>query len=124
MVTRWRGLVLGGLLPILGATSAAAQAVPPAVVAPPHPTMPWNFYGKPEWGQTIRYISVPAQPVVIDVPVSAAAGAPTQQQVVEVPGYIVVETTAGYLYPERWAIRQTGPGVYMWERVPSEFRKK
>jgi hypothetical protein len=91
--------------------------------------MPWNFYGKPEWGQTVRYISVPPQPVTIDVPVSGDAGstgstAETQSQIVEIPGYIIVETTVGYLYPERWAIRQAGAGVFMWERVPSEFRKK
>ena len=120
-----RALALAGLLTMLTATAAGAQAVSPT--SPPHPTMPWNFYGKPEWGQTIRYISVPSQPVVIDVPVSAATGTaaePPQQQTVEIPGYIVVETTVGYLYPERWTLRQTGPGVYMWDRLPSEFRKK
>jgi len=55
-----RAITLSALLltAILGvARGAAAQ---PGITAP-HPTMPWNQFGSPDYGQPIRYIEVPAQ---------------------------------------------------------------
>jgi hypothetical protein len=58
--------------------------------------------------------------------VNVPAGVPpqTQQQVVEIPGYVMTETTTGFVIPERWTIVQTGPGVFQWQRAPAEFRRK
>ena len=50
--------------------------------------------------------------------------APTREQVVEIPGYYVTETTTGYWYPERWTLQQLGVGVYQWVKLPAEFRRK
>ena|SRR6267143_4777818 len=77
-------------------------------------------------GQVIRDIQVPPQHVMIEVPVNAPAGVPpeTQQQAIEIPGYVMTETTNGYIYPERWTLRQPGAGVYQWQRVPSSFQRK
>jgi hypothetical protein len=105
-------------------TRAAAQ--PPAATAVPHPSMPWNQYSRPDYGQSIRYIEVPAQQVIIELPVNVPAGVPpeTQQQIVEIPGYVITETTTGYVIPEHWTLVQTGLGVYQWQRAPGEFRRK
>ena len=122
MLTRRTGtLVLVGAAILLTAGAAVAQVSP---TAPPHPNMPWNYYNAQ--GQVIRYIQVPPQQVMIDIPVDVPAGMPpqTQQQTLEIPGYVVAETTTGFLYPERWTIQQTGAGGFQWVRVPSEFRKK
>jgi len=66
------------------------------------------------------------QQMIIEVPVDVPAGVPpeTQQQLVEIPGYVITETTTGYVIPERWTLVQTGLGVYQWQRVPGEFRRK
>jgi hypothetical protein len=110
---------------ILGCVSRTA-AQPPAATAAPHPSMPWNQYSRPDYGQPIRHIEVPVQQMIIEVPVDVPAGVPpeTQQQLVEIPGYVITETTTGYVIPERWTLVQTGLGVYQWQRVPGEFRRK
>jgi hypothetical protein len=86
--------------------------------------MPWNYYN-PQ-GQVIRYIQIPSQQVTVEVAVDVPAGVPpqTQPQTLEIPGYVVAETTTGFIYPERWTVQQTGPGVFQWVRVPQEFRRK
>ena len=123
MLSRMTTLVLVAAGLLVTAGGAAAQ---PSPTAAPHPTMPWNLYNAAAGGQIIRYIQIPAQQVIIEVPVDVPAGVPpqTQQQTVEIPGYLVAETTTGYIYPERWTIQQTGSGVFGWQRVPGEFRKK
>jgi hypothetical protein len=45
-------------------------------------------------------------------------------QQVTVPGYYVRETTAGFYYPERWAVEQAAPNVYRWRPVPAQFIPK
>jgi hypothetical protein len=138
MPTRRIGVVVLMAVAIVGgARIAAAQ---PSPTAAPHPNMPWNYYNPA--GQVVRYIQVPAQQVEIDGPASAPAPeaasdsdkqsdeqkpppAPTaQKQVVEIPGYTVTETTAGFIYPERWTLQPTGGGGYQWVRLPQEFRRK
>jgi hypothetical protein len=114
-------LALVGGAVALGASIAAAQVSP---TAPPHPNMPWNYYNAE--GQVIRYIQMPPQQVTVNVPVDVPAGVPpqTQPQVVEIPGYVVTETTTGYIYPERWTLQQSPTGALQWVRVPGEFRRK
>src|SRR2546425_6022301 len=93
----------------------------------PHPTMPWNGLVRPEvYGQVIRYVEVPPQQVTVAV---AAPGAETspfrlEPQVVTIPGYVLAETTNGYLYPQRWTLEQLNVGVYQWRLRPQEFRLK
>ena len=91
----------------------------------PHPKMPWNPYH----GQILRYVPVPPQSVTIEVAVPPAAGEEakepkTQQQVVQIPGYTVTETTSGYLIPQRYTLEQVAPGQYQWRLLPAEFRRK
>jgi hypothetical protein len=119
------GLLTVLIAAILGCVSRAA-AQPPAATAAPHPSMPWNQYSRPDYGQPIRYIEVPVQQMIIEVPVDVPAGVPpeTQQQLVEIPSYVITETTTGYVIPERWTLVQTGLGVYQWQRMPGEFRRK
>lgn len=95
----------------------------------PHPSMPWTGITNPNrinYGQVIRYIAIPPQPVEIEVRVPTPAGLPpqTQRQVVEIPGYYIAETTTGYYYPERWTLEQLNLGVYQWRQLPPEFRRK
>jgi hypothetical protein len=121
MKTRRAALVTMAGLVLVTAGAAAAQVSPTAA---PHPNMPWNQYNAQ--GQVIRYIQVPPQPVTIEVPVNVPSGVvpQTQSRTVEIPGYVIAETTTGFLYPERWTIQQTGAGVFQWVRVPQEFRRK
>jgi hypothetical protein len=113
------------------AIATAASAGPPGnpgnpadAINNPHPGMPWNTYNAQ--GQVVRYIQVPAQQVEIEVPVNVPAGVPpeTQKQVVEIPGYVVTETTTGFIYPDRWTLQQTGAGTFQWQHVPSAFQRK
>ncbi|MBI3030172.1 MAG: hypothetical protein HYY64_11730 [Candidatus Rokubacteria bacterium] len=111
----------------------------------PHPTMPWfglpypggADYGvvpnrRPKaqdiglYGTVVGYIQVPTQQVVINAYVSGPGSfsGEFEQQVVEIPGYFVAETTTGYLYPERWTLEQTSIGVYQWRVLPQFFTRK
>lgn len=107
-----------------------AQVGNPAdVTNNPHPAMPWSGItnpNKPNYGQVVRYIQVPARQVVIEVLTPTPEGLPrqSQRQVVEVPGYAIAQTTTGFYYPERWTIEQVGVGVYQWRRLPAEFKRK
>jgi hypothetical protein len=125
MLTR-RAVTVGVAAAMILGTAGSAAAQAPTVTAAPHPTMPWNLYSRPYEGQPIRYIPVPAQQVTIDIPVDVPAGVPpqTQAQLVEIPGYVMTETTIGYVVPERWTLQQPGAGVFQWQRVPAEFRRK
>lgn len=111
----------------------------------PHPVEPWfgpaypgrAAYGvvpnRPPtaqdlqlYGTVIRYIEVPAQQVVVPLYIPGPGSFPGEfeQQVVEIPGYFVTETTTGYVYPQRWSLEQVGPGVYYWRVLPPLFTAK
>ena len=108
-----------------GPTNPPPVGVGPSATSAPHPSMPWSGYG-PNYGQVVREIPVAPQPVTIEVAVPAAEGQPkqSQTQVVQIPGYVVIETTTGYAIPERYTLEQVGPGAYQWRKLPAEFRKK
>jgi hypothetical protein len=96
------------------------------LLAAPHPMMPWSLGPATPYGQLIRYFWVPAQQMVIEMPVAQtqAGAVGVQQQVVEVPGYYASETTLGFYYPDRWVIEQVGPGSYRWRLMTAEFRRR
>ena len=114
------------------ATSAFAQgnpANPGDFINNPYPTMPWTGITSPtgvDFGTPIRYIPVASQPVTIETLAPTPEGIPSRMvpQVVEIPGYQIVETTTGFYYPERWTLDQLNIGVYQWRRLPGEFRRK
>ncbi len=128
---------LAAVVALLGtlAAPAAAQttgnpATPGDFTNNPHPAMPWapnnpNINAN-AYGQVVRYIPVPPQPVevVLSVPVPDGVPPRTETQVQEIPGYYITETTTGFYYPERWTLQQVNAGVYQWVRLPPEFRRK
>ena len=93
----------------------------------PHPTMPWGFSTRPEvYGAVLGYWEVPTQQLSVELPAPSAETAPFElrPQLVEIPGYVVTETTNGYLHPERWTVEQLNVGVYQWRLLPSEYVRK
>ena len=95
----------------------------------PHPTMPWTGPTSPNntnYGDVVRYIQVAPRQLMLELPVPTPEGLPRQnrRQVVEVPGYVIAETTRGFYYPERWTLEQLNVGVYQWRKLPAEFRRK
>lgn len=117
------------LLALLLALPGIAAGQAPGPTSPPHPSMPWAgpwAPGRQNYGTVVRYIEVPSEQVVISayVPGPGSFSGEYQPQVVEVPGYVVTETTTGYLYPERVGLQQTAPGVYQWVRLPQQFQPK
>jgi hypothetical protein len=80
------------------------------------------LYG-PGLGLAVRQLWVPPQPVVMQVYVPVPGGVtPTYQAMqAQVPGFWFVETTTGFVYPERWVIDQLNVGVYQWRKVPAQF---
>jgi hypothetical protein len=74
-------------------------------------------------GHAVSRIWVAPQPVAVQVYVPAPEGVPAryQTQLAEVPGFYVVQTTTGYLYPERWVLDQLNVGVYRWRKAPAQF---
>ena len=93
-----------------------------------YPTQPWNQLGvgRVDYGQVVQYIAVPPQQAVLSLYVPLPDGVPpqTREEIVEIPGYYVAETTTGYWYPERWTLQQLNVGVYQWVKLPAEFRRK
>ena len=132
--------VLGiGMLPLM----ASAQAPPPSgqntpptpgniTNVPndfPTPTQPW--YGVPgpmrgNFGSVVRYIEVPPAQVVVNVYVSGPGSfsGGVEPQMFEIPGYVVTETTTGYIYPPRVNLQEVTPGVYQWVTLPQQFQPK
>jgi hypothetical protein len=109
--------------PAPSASPSTAPATGLSINAP-HPSMPWSGVANP-YGQVMRYIVMPAQPVEIASPATGALGELVlQPRVVEIPGYTIAETTAGYYVPERWMLEQAGPGSYQWRLTPPQFFRK
>jgi hypothetical protein len=117
-------------LELTGAEPVRAQAGNPAnpadTINNPHPALPWAPGRRIDYGEAIRYIEVPAQYVVVMVPVRLPDGVPprSEPQVQTIPGYYITETSTGYWYPERWTIQPLNIGGYQWARLPQEFRRK
>ncbi len=78
------------------------------------------------YGTVVGYTQVPPQQVVVNVyvpgPGSFSGG--FEPQVFEIPGYLVTETTTGYLYPDRLGLQEVTPGVYYWVTLPQFFTRK
>lgn len=122
------GLLLAGAAPVDAQPGAGAPTNPSDFTNNPHPAMPWapNSPTRIDYGTLVQYIPVPPQQVSITVYVPVPEGVPprTEQQIVEVPGYYVAETTTGFYYPERWTLQQLNVGVYQWVKLPPDFRRK
>src|SRR5262245_62057951 len=136
--SRWCvGVLLGLTFALPGVALGQGQGLPPSSnpqpLVPntanfnlPHPVMPWagllSVYPTYDAGQVVGYIPVPPQPVTIEVLVPTPESLPTrmEQQVVEIPGYVVTETTTGYFVPDRWTLAHLNVGVYQWRRLPRE----
>jgi hypothetical protein len=123
---RWLIALVMLLVPAVG---SAQVSNPTDFSSNPHPGMPWSGITNPnsvDYGSVLRYISVAPQSVVIEVPAPVPDGLPREnvQQLVEIPGYQIVETTTGFYYPERWTLDQLNVGVYQWRRLQAEFRRK
>lgn len=109
-----------------------APTVPPFANQPhpfnnPHPSLPNAGLGHAgNYGQVIGQIWVPPTPVAIQRYVPSPPGYPAryETQWVEIPGYWVVETTLGFVYPEHWTLVQRNLGVYQWVRVASRFQPR
>ena len=91
--------------------------------------MPWSGITHPNkgnYGNVVRYIEVPTQQVTIPVyvPGPGSLSGDYEQQVVEIPGYIITETTTGYLYPPRVDLQQVTLGAYQWVTLPQQFQPK
>ena len=94
-----------------------------------HPTMPWVGVPNPSrvnYGAVVGYIEVPPQQVVVDVyvpgPGSFSGG--FEPQLIEIPGYVVTETTTGYIYPTRVGLREITRGVFNWVTEPPGFQPR
>jgi hypothetical protein len=82
----------------------------------PHVVLPWNVYGA-----VLRNIVMPAQPVIIPLP---AAGTPGESRMIEIPAYIMTETTLGFFVPSRYVPEQLPDGTYRWGVAPPQFFRK
>jgi hypothetical protein len=87
----------------------------------PHPDN--NAIYGPARGTPVAQHWVPPRPIVMQVYVPTPGGVPPRYQtmVAETQGFYVVQTTTGYVYPDRWVIDQLNVGVYQWRRVPAQF---
>lgn len=117
---------IGGILGVLVFTTLAFAQ--PGPTDPTHPAGPimWNTYSPVHWGTVVDQVWVPPQPVAIQVYVPQPAGIPEkwETQYVEIPGYYAVRTTKGTVYPERWTLDTTAPGVHQWRKLPSYFQAR
>jgi hypothetical protein len=93
-----------------------------------HPAFPWvwNSYAPIHWGTVVGHKWIPPEYVSTQVYLRQPEGIPeqTETQIVEVPGYYVVETTKGTVFPERWVIENTGANVWVWRKLPSYFQAR
>jgi hypothetical protein len=65
------------------------------------------------YGQFLRWVWIPSHAVTTAPFVT-----------VDEPGFLAAETTAGYYYPERWAVVRAPTGEYVWEFVPGAFQPR
>lgn len=74
-------------------------------------------------GHVVSRVWVAPRPVWMQVYVPAPEGIPAKYQTMytEVPGFYVVQTTTGTLYPERWVIDHLNVGLYQWRKAPAQF---
>jgi hypothetical protein len=114
-----------------GTPSTTRPSVPftgePNQLNNPFPTLlNAGISGTGGYGVPIRHIYMPAQavPIVVYVAAQEVTGDQWVTQYTELPGYVVTETTLGYLYPDRWALYSPARGVYQWQRVPAVFQSK
>ena len=120
---RISAILLVCLLPI----AAFAQGQGPGNPLPRSLPRSWPWPGNWGWvdhGRVIRYIEVPPQQVAVSVYVPGPGSFPGEyeQQVLEIPGYVIAETTTGYIYPQRWSLEQVNStGVYYWRVLPPLF---
>jgi hypothetical protein len=104
-------------LALLLPTGARAQSDP---VGDPHPAFPWfAAYGPNVYGTVVRYLVVADQVVPLGSPPAGGQAAR-----IRIPGYTVVETTAGLYVPARWGLERLGAGGYRWRWLPAEFRRR
>ena len=94
-----------------------------------HPTESWYGVFDPKrvnTGTVVGYHEVPPQQVIIQVyvpgPGSFSGG--FEPQLFEIPGYVVTETTTGYIHPARVGLREVTPGVFNWVTEPPGFQPK
>ncbi len=92
----------------------------------PIPMHPWYGVMDPKrvnYGSAIQQIEVPPQQVIVNVyvpgPGSFSGG--FEPQLIEIPGYVVTETSTGYIYPARVGLREVTPGVFNWVTEQSVF---
>jgi hypothetical protein len=122
------------LLFLVGVASpAAAQLGAPNTFSPtpfapfgpdPHPlNNPHPMLPNAGLGYAANHFWVPPRQVALQVYVPVPDGVPAKYQTMyaEIPGFYVVQTTTGNLYPERWVIDQLNVGVYRWRRAPAQF---
>ena len=83
----------------------------------PHLVLPWNLYGA-----VLRNIVIPEQPVVI--PLAPAAGTAEEARMIQIPAYIMTETTLGFFVPARYVPEQLPDGTYRWGVAPPQFFRK
>ena len=96
-----------------------ARGRPPGAAADAAPPTPGPAPSGADVDARPRSATADAKPPE-DTPVAESAP-PTARlvnQQVTIPGYYVRETTAGFHYPERWAIEQVGPNTYRWFPSP------
>ena len=87
----------------------------------PYPTLPNSGLG-----YALRYVQVPARTAVLPVyvPAPGSFSGSYQSGVVEIPGYVVVETTTGYFSPAHWDLQEVTIGVYQYVMLPATFQRK
>ena len=96
---------------------------------PIYPIMPWYGVGSPTpaaFGSVIGYIEIPPQQIVAEVyvPAPGSFSGGFELQVFEIPGYVITETTTGYIHPPRPGLRQVTRGVLNWVTEPPGFQPK
>ncbi len=115
----------GGFMFVPPGTPGSRETIPfnnePHRFNNPHPMLP-----NAGLGYALQYVQVPAQQVVLQVYVPGPGSFPGefQSQAVEIPGYMIVETTTGYFYRARWGLQQVTTGVYQWVTLPQQFQPK
>ena len=112
--------------------AAFAQAFVPSPPAPGTPTWPWWHPWNPyhpqnpanltRYGLPLGYIHVPSRAVTISA-YDSLAGMYRPYTVI-IPGFMITETTTGYIYPSRWELREISRGVYQWVLRQAFFQPK